>query len=103
MNLPDLLRKRGVDPDDFLRQARRGASPVSKILAAMDDFDPAMYVSAATSKAAPGTGEFWFHVGIEWANGTDLERWPELEAALGWLDPLEAELLEVKTEAPLSI
>jgi len=94
MKLPDLLMRRGVDPDEFLKRVVSDRYPSTYTL------EPVNYIDAAMVwHTQPEGHAYWHDAHIDWKAREDKERWPELELKLGWLDPLEAELLEVNDEA----
>jgi len=102
MTLPDLLRSKGVDPDEFLDRSqaissyewRGGFEPI------LGGQVPYLYITWAidwSSQDLEGY-TFWEALDYEWRNCSECERWFELEAVMGWLDPMEAELLSVNNE-----
>ena len=95
MNLSDLLRERGVDPEDFLFRAALDRSVISPHYMRMGLI--ASYVGLAFDWTASFEGwDFWSDMSERWRSEKVRSRWPELERAMGLLDPLEAELLEVE-------
>ena len=106
MNLPDLLRKRGIDPEDFLIRAKAHRDLQSytwpQLRAGKRDIGSYRrgYVNSVFYwEYQPEKYAFWETLDSEWRYADVKDRWLELEAAMGWLDPLEAELMEVKDES----
>jgi hypothetical protein len=99
MELPDVLRRHGSGPKDFLMRA--GARWVT-IKPFMGDIAREhnlldRYVDLAIYWALQPEGwEFWSKVDKEWRAVDSKARWPALELAMERLGPLEAELLEVR-------
>jgi len=92
--LKSALEAMGV-ADGFLRAAeslaskswRRGLSPLKR--------RPRNYVFAV----GPWVGGYWSRLDTDWKKACDggrAVRWPELEAIIGWADPLEVELGRVR-------
>ena len=97
MNLPDLLRERGVDPEDFLARALNEREDINIRPSYGGSTLISSYVGQAISWALQPEGEqFWDDMDGEWYESTSRDRWPALEAAMGFLEPLEAELMEVE-------
>jgi hypothetical protein len=109
MELPDLLRENGVDPEDFLRRTKeywdyvRSTRPDAAWYIPVRErhVDTTLeYVDRALHWESQSEGyDFWATLHAEWRMSEPQARWPALEVALGWVGPLEAELLEVKDEA----
>ena len=112
MRLPDLLRETGVDPEDFLDRASQTRTDLGKALARSGLRLPlrkpyrtgsvliASYVRLAFSWGDHPEGwAFWAEIDERWRGDDYRSRWPALEAAMGMLDSLEYELLEVGDEA----
>ena len=97
MKLPELLERHGIDSDDFLARIYRRQDFTGPDTG--PGIRPAIYVNAAfVWNSQPEGYEFWNRIFDEWDNEEDQERWPEMDVALG-MDPLMAELMEVRDEA----
>jgi len=110
LDLRTFLRERGVDPGDFLKLAKvddsvgwREALTNVSVSTATFPTGADMYIAFALSPRLAGrlSEMAGSKSGLEWEwrsaceKADGIARWPELESVLGWLDPLEAELLEV--------
>ena len=97
MRLPDLLRERGIDPEDFL--ARAAGAEINIRCFYRDLSLIRSYVDMAFRWIEqPEGAAFWKAVDASWRESQAKDRWPLLEAAMGYMEPLEAELMEVEDE-----
>ena len=97
----DVLKAHGISEEVYLsivgspeaREWRSGEDMLNAL-----DFTPSNYVKGAfdwgTTRRRVGFP--WSYLHYTWIDRIGKERWPELEVALGWIDPLELELREVK-------
>ena len=102
-DLRELLESYDISPEWFLEKVRgpEGCRWREERSALYGDRRPDEYVLAAfmwLSVPCPAGRAGWLTINAEWEAFRVHERWLELEAAMGWLDPLEAELLEVGYE-----
>jgi hypothetical protein len=98
-DLRTLLEACGVSPERFLEAAR--SHEACKWRHGRDsDKDPDGYTieSFLWINVPPGDTP-WSVIHSKWMDMEVRERWDELDRILGWLDPLEAELMEVGDEA----
>ena len=99
--LPELLSKYGIDPADYLRRVAEEPEVDSIWCRVVPEGypRPSRYVTGGLNwRTQPEGADFWMEIAHRWENILFKEEWPALEAALGWLDPLEAELLEVRDD-----
>ena len=96
--LQELLEERGISKKWFLEQAGSLDAGEWRKRRPQGNGDPRHYIDAAIQwKSVPYPEAFrWADLVVVWLRSAPHERWPELEAVMGWCDPLEAELLEVK-------
>ena len=96
--LPEFLKEHGIDPKWFLEKAGSfGARAWRRQRIQGEREAPEYYIDAAFYWAVvdyPGSAR-WGELEAAWLERAPYERWLELEKVLGWLDPLEAELMEV--------
>ena len=95
--LQDILLDHGIDPELFLKFA--GTEEARRFRSSPDDnvkSDPGLYVLSAFSWSETRHPPVaWIDVDMAWESSGPQERWLDLEAALGWLDPMECELRRV--------
>ena len=100
MTLQRMLRDKGISPEEFLSRSKRDASIAWRFNVTSAHHERGDYVFFALLwREQPEGSSFWRDLGLKWAETRSPERWVELETILGWLDPLEAELLEVGDES----
>ena len=96
MELPDLLRENGVDPEAFLERTREHwAHRESHWSWGVAELIPDYVIRAMEWDSQPEGWYFWVDLHGKWLEADSRDRWLALEAAMRMLDPLEAELLEV--------
>ena len=101
-DLKKFLEDKGIDPEDFLERASSAEAIAWRVSLGNMAMPPradeviAGRVAYVALALAPEDTDELVQGWKEYSREADhVARWPELERILGWLDPLEAELLEV--------
>jgi len=99
VKLQEFLEARGIDPKWFLEKAGSDEAKSWRARRLSGDTTPRYYINSAFqwgSVSSPINNTRWWDLEDAWICIGDHARWRELEKVLGWLDPLETELMDVK-------
>ena len=97
MKLQTILKRSGIDPEDFLKWALSDEACGYRANSLGFYTDPRYYVLTAFpwNTVRPGPQVLWSDIDDEWMMCRTRERWPALERVLSCSSPIEAELLKV--------